>query len=1061
MLPIILYGYPASATSCPDHKVAYLSYSPTTFNEFCVDYTVEMYLTPCQGYYFDAYNILFTLPKQNFEITDQGGFTLDDSHSELYYLTATVVPGAIPPAYTIKVRLREPGFLDLSAGGAISASAKHHTANVYFSHTPKNFSQLYKVIDGTSSPAYLSDHIYPHGVGLVASSNACVQAQQVIVKGTLIIDEDYCFATSSTYDGRLYMTGDDARIEMANGSQLTLRGAQLRGCDQMWDGILLENGSLETDYGYQAPNRRTLIADAFKGVHLMDGTSANLKGADLINCRYGIYGGDNSGMSAIHVHLDDVRIHGTGALKPYQGGIVPLGEQWDWPMSGIEMENVLAFIATCTQEPGIASSCATVIHRCYRGVTLKNTSANLSGFFIHDLKTFPGDLPVVSNTGLWAVADNNALVHFEGYGKEGHASFDKVATGVRLENVHANIRNTRMKSIGGIGIDHRNSFLKSARLIGNKIETRQYGILSAWNYWVVLDCDDNEVNYQSHQHDPEIGIALIQNFPRLIGKPSISVRNNTLNMPRARSGIYALNNDLLAIAENTINGGDRNREYGIHVAGGHANQVDCNLLTRPAGSVSDPSAGIYIQMMDGGAIRCNDISDYPRGIEYFGMSQGSLMEGNHLTDHKIGLLYDHEGSTGFHGHSGNRWHSQYGDFYLTDEAGAINTGPKELIETSLFRINESADPSFGTSVWSNGIPWFFDQVGTNKVCGTHLVTCDAGAGSQLLDPRVPDSLAWRIAMDSFESPNYGGGAVWTAQRQLYRRLAAAPEYVTPNSEWEDFMTTHATSSVGSYEYIRHQWLRLPFEADQTRDDIAAANQVQDSLITALAEVLIALTETTDTAEQQTLIGQQVDLEISLVGNTLYLDTLYAALAAIRTAHIMNLDTFNQSAPTTEDWMVAQRNANALLFKAALEGMLALDSLELDVLESIAADCPMVLGEGVFQARGLISTLQPGRQWDDASACQMAEPRSSEGFGYEQNVLKVWPNPARDQLFVHLEGESDWNVALFNAFGQPVSTWTLSPGLRGLELMDLSPGFYVLVATDSKGSRINTRITVTR
>ncbi|MDV7401665.1 hypothetical protein RZS08_60155, partial [Arthrospira platensis SPKY1] len=89
------------------------------------------------------------------------------------------------------------------------------------------------------------------------------------------------------------------------------------------------------------------------------------------------------------------------------------------------------------------------------------------------------------------------------------------------------------------------------------------------------------------------------------------------------------------------------------------------------GSVSDPSAGIYIQMMDAGAIRCNDISDYPRGIEYFGMSQGSLMEGNTLTDHHIGLLYDHEAETGIHEWSGNRWTTEYDT--QNGEIGARNT----------------------------------------------------------------------------------------------------------------------------------------------------------------------------------------------------------------------------------------------------------------------------------------------------------------------------------------------------------------------------------------------------
>lgn len=187
------------------------------------------------------------------------------------------------------------------------------------------------------------------------------------------------------------------------------------------------------------------------------------------------------------------------------------------------------------------------------------------------------------------------------------------------------------------------------------------------------------------------------------------------------------------------------------------------------------------------------------------------------------------------------------------------------------------------------------------------------------------------------------------------------------------MNTHATSSVGIYESIPTAWLSLPVEANQIRQDISQAVYPQDSLIIELADVMTALTETTDSTEQQTLIGQIGQLEESLTENRLYLDTLYADLTVIRTVHILFLDTLNQSAPTSEAWTEAQQRANALMFKVALEGMAEIDSLELIEPESIAAECPMVIGESVFQARGLLATGNPWLQWNDATGCAWPSP----------------------------------------------------------------------------------------
>lgn len=147
----------------------------------------------------------------------------------------------------------------------------------------------------------------------------------------------------------------------------------------------------------------------------------------------------------------------------------------------------------------------------------------------------------------------------------------------------------------------------------------------------------------------------------------------------------------------------------------------------------------------------------------------------------------------------------------------------------------------------------------------------------------------------------------------------------------------------------------------------------------------------------------------------------------------------------------------------MQGMSEFDSLDGIALEGIAAECPMVLGEGVFQARGLLSTLEPGRQWDDAAICAMAEPRYSHGVVRISDSLKAWPNPASDVISVALGGYAAlvWDVTLYNAYGVPVKSWRYPSGIYQIDISDVPSGVYSLQARGADGQRSNLPVVITR
>jgi hypothetical protein len=123
----------------------------------------------------------------------------------------------------------------------------------------------------------------------------------------------------------------------------------------------------------------------------------------------------------------------------------------------------------------------------------------------------------------------------------------------------------------------------------------------------------------------------------------------------------------------------------------------------------------------------------------------------------------------------------------------------------------------------------------------------------------------------------------------------------------------------------------------------------------------------------------------------------------------------------------------------------------------------LIDEAVFQARGLLTSLDPGRNWDDASACIMAQPRNNAIPSTLTEALIVYPNPVHSELFVRLEGagHGTWTLQLLNPVGQKVATWERASGKHLIELPDLPAGIYTLFAEHPEGIRRNVRVAIAR
>jgi hypothetical protein len=1095
MLTCSLYAIPASAFSCPDHKVSYLDNTPSV-DMIASTYTsgnqeeppvpfVKAEFPPGQ-IDWESYSFIGFMPclnrllKVNASAHEEDGpyfvwvFLSDKLEvasmpqnaqiiDDPVYSGNKIIEVSFPansefgnPDAEIQLRMKPGSYGD---GGqqfycwAFHEREPNEYPTYYSAKQMGSFWPTTRYFEGQNIS--LSDLIANQEINDPSS----IGRQFIWINGTLIVDTDYEFKYGNPGERSYIGFLENSGIIIENAT-LTATGTSFRGCDVVWDALEVKaGGQLVLRPG---TSTRALVRDALHGVRLHHESRAFIQSTNFFANRIGIYSPPlESSLPTIKHVILNLRSSFFSENEGYIAG-------GDHPWAGIELHDMTSFFHVCNDAP--QTGCSNIIEKSMHGIILRNTSANLSGFQIRDLYGDPSDQFPTAHTGIVAESDHYAEFRYEGYGKGSHPSFKKVADGIRIRNVHAYVENVRMEDMYNSGIWQQGGQYKEAVLKENYIFSGQYGIVSLFNQGADLAVFSNDLRHKDLLHgytignNPQYGIAILNNT---VGSTGAIVEDNFIEMLNARAGIFSLNNQLAFIAENTIYGGDRTGEYGIRVSGGGMHLIDCNLASRTEGAVSDPSAGIYVQMLEGSNLRCNALYDYPRGIEYFGMSLGSLMEANELSDHKIGLLYDHEAETGKHEWSGNRWTNEYDT--QNDEIGARNTSDDfNKVENSKYYVDitpSGTHGQYGTSVESQH-DWFViweEPVPTIQCGDSEFLTCIDGPGANhTLFVRPPDSLAWRIAVDSFASPNYGAGAVWTAQRQLYRRLMRSPEFVTAQSEWEGFMDAHENGSVGIFEDIRAGWYAA-HQPDSIRLVwISQLTEVKDSLSEVIINLHEAIGDASTHLEIDSLQGLLAGPYSTLTAITESLMHHYDTLRIVRDQYLERLQYQNGQAPDTAVWEFAQKSVNELMIHAVLNGYESLDSMQRVRLQEIAEECPMELGEAVFQARGLLMLWDPALHWDDDTRCSMAQPRTAEA-AWQVGQLTVFPNPVRTSMYVHLIGgeEGIWTIQLINPVGQQVAVWERPAGLQGIELPMLPAGIYTLRADHEKGERLRTRVIITR
>ncbi len=836
--------------------------------------------------------------------------------------------------------------------------------------------------------------------------------QQILIDGTLLIDQDYTFAGLSN----IYMK-PGASIEVISGPSgpstfQLIDMTKVEGCNGLWNGIVATDGTtLTIDGGTDTSTPGMVqIKDADRAVVIRTTATVNVNETRFVDNVVGVsapflYGASN--FSAISISNSIFESSGFGSM----------------PWAGVEA-NDLFNVLTLKDN---------VYNDMFYGVIGSNSSMlsmgeTFTNILVQGFKVSGNGKHKLTQTGLGPFIP----------------SFDNCGTGIHVRGMHLECSDNLMKKVTtGVGIER--GVLVDADIETNTINADYIGIgIEEWRS-LRTEVNDNDITIRGTGTD---GVGIFVNGTlNILGQFS----DNDIDMLAGRTGIWLGDCTRARANDNSIDisSGGTGVLEGIRVDGGHLNALTCNNIDG-LGKSGD-QAGIFYNMTNHATLNCNTTDDTGIGI-HATFTNTSTLQGNLLNDHGNGIQVGEPNNVGgeigdqFHG--GNLWAGTY------DNVGAAHYGSQTELSFSNILHNPNDVPPFGSQFFSTDQP--SGQVfepnfnGNAFVCTGSLAQCPPDPLNFMNNITDRDRA---LVTDKIIPNYYATEQDWTAKRHLYQRLLLDPSLIVPGSEIDSFYNANAATTIGQFEQLRKGVNDL-FETDSVTYSLFDTHFDQiDAQTDSLASIVEQLDNDPTPQEETSLLAQRQVVQGQIGSLVNAIAPAVDSLDIVRKTTAAQLLTTNNAISDTAIYETNQKQYNQIWLQMLINGQHEPDSSQTVTLENIAGQCPYSGGEAVYQARALLGTANT---YDDKTICWPPAPIQRRFSDSDELEFSVFPNPAHGYLVVRLnrELEEGAQVVVTNPLGQTLLSQKLKPGEREffVILTEIPSGtYFVTVNTKSKAS----------
>jgi hypothetical protein len=674
-------------------------------------------------------------------------------------------------------------------------------------------------------------------------------------------------------------------------------------------------------------------------------------------------------------------------------------------------------------------------------------------------------------------------------GQEGEAEnvFKYCDIGVRAENSHFDIKNCRFESTTnsidtGIcvvsGIYHEikscaffNSAYgiiahKSAYMVRNNIfEQMGYCMLASLSRAMGTDLPTVKDNVVEGADGGFYFLGNLNSTPQIVnnnvtglngpgifvldfaGPNRCNITGNTLDNEGnssyfARSGaknyykgITLNNTEKASVCDNTLLYGGGGY-YAVNAGIVADNSTNCiftnNTLSQLYSFTGEAAtAGIKGNFLDHSKLDCNNFSSNDIGVHLIGSCTNTDIATQHfMGPHAVGLLYDNA-STKQQMHTGNSWD------YAPESGQLAALGIGIDVQYNRFFVDPNDGAEYApTDVEPQG--WFSPQSGETQ-------TCSPSDGCTLPPPQYSPSpgneekdMILKIISEDIEFPNYSDCLGWMSSRQALDWIVR--NNLQDSMPFSDYWIQQTSTSAGVFA--------------QLKLDAVVWEQSQES---SEAQIETIWEEIQLFAALDSLTQMQRDSLLQLYEDLAYWRSVQDA------ARLTFFDYYravNDTLSTEDIFEANQRQVNIILCDLYARDSVKCTSNELDDLRSIAMQCPLEGGGAVLQARGVLEMLVH-ENYDSIVGCSSTEERRRATVSPVINPeVLVSPNPNGGSFRIALPvvNEAVWRIEILDLNGR--SRWQTRTTASEVRVEALSPGFYLLVCTNTKdGSRTTKTIFV--
>lgn len=829
--------------------------------------------------------------------------------------------------------------------------------------------------------------------------------KNLYLKGDFTIDVPFCFGTSykKTYlTQSTIFTEDGAKIIVNPGVTLNLEGGiYTNACSNVWHGFVVQpGGKMITRIDDESSTIRPTIKNALNGIEATGNAnqkvSLTLKDAIFVN-NYVSLNINPSNLTVSNVFVRDmincnINCSGNYALLPTGSLNVPSFYNTIQPYAGILIKNNM---------PVLIMGEGNVLEHLQNGVVLLNSSAlisntkfkNITGQFADDLSPFTGNAiyakSIIEGKQLQVKGDN----------QDNTKEFESCDIGIRIHNVNSYINKLRMFGINNLGISIESCFGKEVEINNNKINSNQQAMRFFNNSYSRINVYSNTAESNPSSTSSVSVIDALSNDG--LGW-NLDFHDNLVKATNSKSGIRMVDNVNIKVRENTVELNANIDNIGIYAMGGLVNPITCNNVYRTGSFGNTNNSGIFMNMTNAHILRCNEVDNTSRGIEYMGMCDGDYIQGNHLNDHYYGLYYHNPTVTSQQPWYGNLWENVNN----YSGKGAINfTENPDFEKKSRYLFDDASNAKFGTSVQSVNNEWFVKESNSEFFSCSNNYSCDGNAG-QYLVPNI-DSTFIDITNGTLQPDGANGIQTFILKTHAFKTILNFPTETQNFPAVGTFYTQEYSTNLGKFARIENGYRKTGASLVSKLDSISLENQNNNFWLDSLA--MLASNSNYDSTLLAN-ISQNIMLSESKLGD------LLATPIANRNSLMNTLNAYNTGITTSGSWQVNQKAVNTVIYKVKNQGIASLDSTDFAIIETIANGCPMADGESVIQARALYYCVNSLFN-DDRLSCHVESRSNNDSNNQEYSEIKVYPNPVMNELKIQgIDNIESYNAQINNVYG---------------------------------------------